>query len=116
MRDVPQCCDAHMRPRSSGSWERRVRWRGYDAVCEDVQVDSGTTTGRVDGPTGSGGSNGASRMDSRINRGGKARWCREENSYPSARGEGVEKYNQLMRIEEELGEAAIFAARKGFVR
>jgi len=32
------------------------------------------------------------------------------------RGERVEKYNQLMRIEEELGEAAIFAGRKAFAR
>jgi len=28
----------------------------------------------------------------------------------------VEKYNQLMRIEEELGDGAIYAGRKGFVR
>jgi enolase len=28
----------------------------------------------------------------------------------------VEKYNQLMRIEEELGEAVIYAGRKAFVR
>ncbi|MCL4561178.1 MAG: phosphopyruvate hydratase [Chloroflexi bacterium] len=33
-----------------------------------------------------------------------------------ARGERVEKYNQLMRIEEWLGEAAIYAGRKAFVR
>jgi enolase len=32
------------------------------------------------------------------------------------RGERVEKYNQLMRIEEELGESAIYAGRKAFVR
>ncbi|MCL4487074.1 MAG: enolase [Chloroflexi bacterium] len=32
------------------------------------------------------------------------------------RGERVEKYNQLMRIEEELGDAATFAGRKAFVR
>jgi enolase len=32
------------------------------------------------------------------------------------RGERVEKYNQLMRIEEELGEGAIYAGRKAFVR
>ncbi|GMT46595.1 MAG: enolase 2 [bacterium] len=32
------------------------------------------------------------------------------------RGERVEKYNQLMRIEEELGEAAVFAGRGAFVR
>ena len=33
-----------------------------------------------------------------------------------ARGERVEKYNQLMRIEEELGASAIYAGRKAFVR
>jgi len=32
------------------------------------------------------------------------------------RGERVEKYNQLMRIEEELGDTAIYAGRKAFVR
>jgi enolase len=32
------------------------------------------------------------------------------------RGERVEKYNQLMRIEEELGHAAEYAGRKAFVR
>ena len=32
------------------------------------------------------------------------------------RSERVEKYNQLMRIEEELGEAAIYAGRKAFAR
>jgi enolase len=32
------------------------------------------------------------------------------------RGERVEKYNQLLRIEEELGDAALYAGRKGFVR
>jgi enolase len=32
------------------------------------------------------------------------------------RGERVEKYNQLMRIEEELGPAAVYAGRKAFVR
>lgn len=32
-----------------------------------------------------------------------------------ARGERVEKYNQLMRIEEELGEAAIYAGHGAFV-
>ena len=32
------------------------------------------------------------------------------------RGERVEKYNQLMRIEEELGKAAVYAGRKAFVR
>jgi enolase len=33
-----------------------------------------------------------------------------------ARGERVEKYNQLMRIEEELGAKARYAGRKAFVR
>lgn len=33
-----------------------------------------------------------------------------------ARGERVEKYNQLMRIEEQLGDAAMYAGRKAFVR
>jgi enolase len=32
------------------------------------------------------------------------------------RGERVEKYNQLLRIEEQLGAAAEYAGRKGFVR
>jgi enolase len=32
------------------------------------------------------------------------------------RGERVEKYNQLLRIEEELGDTAIYAGRKGFIR
>ena len=32
------------------------------------------------------------------------------------RGERIEKYNQLMRIEEELGSNAVFAGRKAFVR
>jgi enolase len=31
------------------------------------------------------------------------------------RGERVEKYNQLMRIEEELGSAAVYAGQKAFV-
>jgi enolase len=33
-----------------------------------------------------------------------------------ARGERVEKYNQLMRIEEELGAKAVYAGRMAFVR
>jgi enolase len=33
-----------------------------------------------------------------------------------ARGERVEKYNQLMRIENELGSKATYAGRKAFVR
>ncbi len=32
------------------------------------------------------------------------------------RGERVEKYNQLMRIEEYLGDSAVYAGRKAFVR
>jgi enolase len=32
------------------------------------------------------------------------------------RGERVEKYNQLMRIEEELSSSAVYAGRKAFVR
>jgi enolase len=32
------------------------------------------------------------------------------------RGERVEKYNQLLRIEEELGDRAVYAGRKAFVR
>jgi len=32
------------------------------------------------------------------------------------RGERVEKYNQLMRIEEELGSNSVYAGRKAFVR
>jgi enolase len=32
------------------------------------------------------------------------------------RGERVEKYNQLMRIEEALGESAVYAGRNAFVR
>jgi enolase len=32
------------------------------------------------------------------------------------RGERVEKYNQLMRIEEDLGERAVYAGRQAFVR
>ena len=32
------------------------------------------------------------------------------------RGERVEKYNQLLRIEEELGNEAIYAGRDTFVR
>jgi enolase len=32
------------------------------------------------------------------------------------RGERVEKYNQLMRIEEALGASAVYAGRKAFVR
>jgi len=31
------------------------------------------------------------------------------------RGERVEKYNQLLRIEEELGDTAVYAGRSAFV-
>jgi enolase len=33
-----------------------------------------------------------------------------------ARSERVEKYNQFLRIEEELGASAVYAGRKAFVR
>ena len=33
-----------------------------------------------------------------------------------ARGERVEKYNQLLRIEEDLGSAAQYAGKEAFVR
>lgn len=33
-----------------------------------------------------------------------------------SRGERIEKYNQLLRIEEELGNSAVYAGRKAFVR
>jgi enolase len=33
-----------------------------------------------------------------------------------ARGERVEKYNQLLRIEEEMGRSALYAGRNAFVR
>ena len=32
------------------------------------------------------------------------------------RGERVEKYNQLLRIEEELGNGTAYAGRKAFIR
>jgi enolase len=32
------------------------------------------------------------------------------------RGERVEKYNQLLRIEEEIGKKAVYAGRKAFIR
>jgi enolase len=32
------------------------------------------------------------------------------------RGERIEKYNRLLRIEEELGTKALYAGRKAFVR
>ncbi|MBO4521708.1 MAG: phosphopyruvate hydratase, partial [Methanomicrobium sp.] len=33
-----------------------------------------------------------------------------------ARGERVEKYNQLLRIEEEMGASAKYAGRSAFIR
>jgi len=33
-----------------------------------------------------------------------------------ARGERVEKFNQLVRIEEEMGKSARYAGREAFVR
>jgi enolase len=33
-----------------------------------------------------------------------------------ARGERVEKYNQLLRIEEDLGRAAQYAGKEAFIR
>jgi enolase len=33
-----------------------------------------------------------------------------------ARGERVEKYNQLLRIEEDLGNTAQYAGKEAFVR
>lgn len=33
-----------------------------------------------------------------------------------ARGERVEKYNQLIRIEEAAGDTARYAGREGFIR
>ncbi len=32
------------------------------------------------------------------------------------RGERIEKYNQLMRIEDQLGTAAVYAGRSAFKR
>jgi enolase len=32
------------------------------------------------------------------------------------RGERIEKYNQLLRIEESLGETAVYAGQAAFVR
>jgi enolase len=34
----------------------------------------------------------------------------------SCRGERVEKYNQLLRIEEDLGSEAKYAGKNGFIR
>jgi pyruvate kinase len=35
---------------------------------------------------------------------------------PAGRGERVEKYNQLLRIEEDLGSEVKFAGKSGFIR
>ena len=40
---------------------------------------------------------------------------REHGALP-CRGERLEKYNQLMRIEEDLGKSAVYIGRKGFIR
>ncbi|MBW1901890.1 MAG: hypothetical protein JRJ20_09665, partial [Deltaproteobacteria bacterium] len=37
-------------------------------------------------------------------------------SMPAGRGERVEKYNQLLRIEEDLGSEVKFAGKSGFIR
>lgn len=42
--------------------------------------------------------------------------CKHIKTGAPARGERVEKYNQLLRIEEELGKSAVFAGREAFVR
>ena len=42
--------------------------------------------------------------------------CGQIKSGAPARGERVAKYNQLLRIEEELGEAARYAGASAFPR
>ena len=42
--------------------------------------------------------------------------CGQIKTGAPARSERVAKYNQLLRIEEELGEAAVYAARSAFPR
>jgi enolase len=42
--------------------------------------------------------------------------CGQIKTGAPARSERVAKYNQLLRIEEELGEAAVFAGRSAFPR
>ena len=42
--------------------------------------------------------------------------CGQIKSGAPARSERVAKYNQLMRIEEALGESAVYAGRNAFVR
>ena len=42
--------------------------------------------------------------------------CGQIKTGAPARSERVAKYNQLLRIEEELGEAAVYAGRTAFPR
>ncbi len=42
--------------------------------------------------------------------------CGQIKTGAPARSERVAKYNQLLRIEEELGEAAVYAGRSAFPR
>jgi enolase len=42
--------------------------------------------------------------------------CGQIKTGAPARSERVAKYNQLLRIEEELADAAIYAGRKAFPR
>jgi enolase len=42
--------------------------------------------------------------------------CGQIKTGAPARSERVAKYNQLLRIEEELGSSAVFAARAAFPR
>jgi enolase len=42
--------------------------------------------------------------------------CGQIKTGAPARSERVAKYNQLLRIEEELGSAAIYAGRQAFPR
>ena len=42
--------------------------------------------------------------------------CGQIKTGAPARSERVAKYNQLLRIEQELGEAAVYAGRSAFPR
>jgi enolase len=42
--------------------------------------------------------------------------CGQIKTGAPARSERVAKYNQLLRIEEELGDASVFAGRSAFPR
>jgi enolase len=42
--------------------------------------------------------------------------CGQIKTGAPCRGERTAKYNQLLRIEHDLGEAAVFASSKGFAR